>query len=104
MRKIPVLALGVLALLGACSYPSEHTSTVDSRPSFTVANAPAFSTFYVDGIYVGNANDLIGRSVRVEPGKHVVRVVSEGGKLLHEETVFVSGAAVRQIVFPEATR
>lgn len=95
---IPALAL----VLAACSNPHEVTRTVDSRPSLTVANAPAFATLSVDGVAVGKANDFIGRSIRVEPGKHVVRVYAEDGKLIHEETVFVSGAVVRQITLPEA--
>lgn len=95
---IPALALA----LAACSNPHEVTRTVDTRPSLTVANAPAFSTLAVDGIQMGKANDFIGRAIRVEPGKHVVRVYAENGKLIHEETVFVSGAVVRQITLPEA--
>lgn len=87
-------------LMTACSNPSEQTRTVDTRPSLTVANAPAFSTLSVDGIAVGRANDFVGTAVRVEPGKHVVRVFSEKGQLIHEETVFVSGAVTRQIVLP----
>lgn len=95
---IPALALA----LAACSHPNDATRTVDTRPSLTVANAPAFSTLSVDGIQVGKANDFIGRAIRVEPGKHVVRVHAEDGKLIHEETIFVSGAVVRQIALPEA--
>lgn len=103
MKTFKIAALGGLAcLMAACSNPIEQTRTVDSRPSFSVANAPAFSTFYVDGVYVGKANDFIGRAVRVEPGKHVVRIDSEDGKLLHQETVFVSGAVNREIVLPGA--
>lgn len=103
MRKIQIATLGAFAcLLAACSNPVEQTRTVDTRPSFSVANAPAFSTLYVDGVFVGKANDFVGRAVRVEPGKHVVRVNSEDGKLLHQETVFVSGAVNREIVLPGA--
>lgn len=96
------LIVAATLALAACNNPREVTRTVDSRPSLTVANAPAFATLSVDGIQVGKANDFVGRSVRVEPGKHVVRVYAEDGKLIHEETVFVSGSAVRQITLPEA--
>jgi len=105
MRKIHIATLGAFAcLLAACSNPVEQTRTVDSRPSVSVVNAPAFSTLHVDGVYVGKANDFVGRAVRVEPGKHVIRVDSEDGKLLHQETVFVSGAVNREIVLPGAIR
>jgi len=97
---IRILSVACLLALAACSNPVEQTRTVDTRPSLSVANAPAFSTLSVDGISVGKANDFIGRAVRVEPGKHVVRVYAEDGRLIHQETVFVSGAAVRQIVLP----
>ncbi|WP_337996647.1 hypothetical protein [Oleispirillum naphthae] len=99
IRMLSVLCVLVLA---ACANPVEQTRTVDTRPSLTVANAPAFSTFSVDGIGIGKANDFIGRAIRVEPGRHVVRVFAEDGRLIHEETVFVSGAVVRRIVLPGA--
>ena len=53
MRKIHIATLAAFAcLLAACSNPIEQTRTVDTRPSFSVANAPAFASFYVDGVYV----------------------------------------------------
>ncbi len=98
---IPALMLG----LAACTYPHEQVRTVDSRPSLVVVNAPPFSTLAVDGIVLGQANDYAAdKAIRVEPGRHVVRVFSEDQRMIHEETVFVSGAVVRQITLPEGKK
>ncbi len=97
---IRILSVICVLVLAACSNPEEQTRTVDTRPSLTIANAPAFSTFSVDDVGIGKANDFVGRAIRVEPGRHIVRVFAEDGRLIHEETVFVSGAVVRQIVLP----
>lgn len=96
-RLVPV---ALLLLTAACSNPEEQVRTVDSRPGLTVANAPAFSDLLVDGIAVGKANEFVTRASLVEPGRHVISIRAENGAIVHQETIFVSGAVIRRISLP----
>jgi len=101
MIKKILMTCGVVVLLAACSDPITTTHTVDSRPSVVVMNAPAESTFSVDGIAIGKVNE--SQSALVEPGKHVIKVYNKLGTLIHSEKFFVSGSVLHKIVLPRKT-
>lgn len=98
MIKKVLMTCGLVVLLSACTNPVTTTSTVDSRPSVVVMNAPAESTFSLDGISIGKVNER--ESVLIEPGKHVIKVYNKLGSMIHSEKFFVSGSVLHKISLP----
>lgn len=95
MRILGVLMLVVF--LGACQLPSEHVVISDSSAglSFRVpADSDAAYEVYVDGLLMGKARDFReGEAIlKVLPGSHVVKIVSNGQVVMEDKVYVASGA------------
>lgn len=93
---ITVLVMASVLTLAACvQMPTEKQGTSDLRPqiSFSVdaTNERTMnSRVYVDGIEVGSASEFVHgvNSLKILPGTHLIKVVSNGETLL-EERVYI---------------
>ncbi len=86
------------ALLQGCSYPdAAQIEQKDNRPAIGISGAPSGAMLYVDGLEMGLANQWDGKKtvLLVESGTHLVEVKSASGKVLHSETIFLSGSTTK---------
>ena len=92
MKKSLCLILVVLLLAAGCmSMPETRVETTDTRPQIAIKGAPQNSVLLVDGLRMGMASHYNGNPniLRIEPGTHVISIVSETGALLHKQKVFL---------------
>lgn len=95
MRILSVLML--VALISACQLPSEQAVISDSSAglSFRVmAEQNAGYEIYVDGLLMGQAHEFKeGEAIlKVLPGSHVIKVISNGQVVMEEKVYVASGA------------
>lgn len=84
------------ALTGCVQMPTEKQTIADMRPSISfklTSDDTAKATVFVDGIEVGTVgNYLQGKdAVRILPGTHEIRVISNNKVLLHEKVYLSDG-------------
>ena len=94
MRSLSI-ALFALLFVAACTYPKpSQIEQQDKRPAIGVSGAPADAALYVDGLDMGLASQFDGKTnvLLVESGSHLIEVKSADGRVLHSETVFLSGS------------
>lgn len=92
MKKFLCLGLAFFMLMTGCiSMPETRVETTDSRPQIAIKGAPLNSVLLVDGLRIGMASYYNGNPniLRIEPGTHVISIVSETGALLHKQKVFL---------------
>ena len=92
MKKLLCLILFIFLWTAGCiSMPETRVETTDTRPQIVIKGAPQNSVLLVDGLKMGRANDFNGNPhvLRIEPGTHVISIVSELGSLLHRQKVFL---------------
>lgn len=95
MKTVLMILVLVTALAG-CSLPSTTVRSVDSRPSISIAGAPADALLLVDGVLVGKAARYDGEPnlLLVEPGTHRI-VIQQGGAVLYDQHLFVDSETKR---------
>jgi len=92
MKKLLFLTLLVLfGAVGCSSLPETRVETTDTRPQLLIKGAPENSVLLVDGLRMGKANDFNGdpNILRVEPGTHVISIVSATGSTILTQRVFL---------------
>lgn len=92
MKKFLYLILVFFLLTAGCiSMPETRVETTDTRPQIVIKGAPKNSVLLVDGLRMGMASDYNGKPhvLRIEPGTHVISIVSEMGSVLHKQKVFM---------------
>ncbi|MEO8118456.1 MAG: hypothetical protein ABI606_03940 [Rhodoferax sp.] len=99
-----LLAIALTSLLGCVQYPTEHKSVVDLRPQisfrFNLADARMNEArILIDGLDSGRMGDFIDGqgSLRVLPGTHAVRIVSDTGVLV-DERVYLGDGVTRPFI------
>lgn len=95
MRILSVIVLAIL--VSACQMPSEQVVISDSSAglSFRVmADKRAVYDIYVDGLLMGQAREFKeGEAIlKVLPGSHVIKVISNGQVVMEEKVYVASGA------------
>lgn len=95
MRILSAVAL--VLFLGACQMPTEQVVIGDNSAglSFRLAgDTNAVYEVYVDGLLMGKAREFReGEAIlRVLPGSHVVKVVSNGQVVMEDKLYVASGA------------
>ena len=92
MKKSLCLILVIFLIAAGCiSMPETRVEITDSRPQIIIKGAPQNSVLLVDGLRMGRATDYNGdpNVLRIEPGTHVISIVSETGSVLHKQRVFL---------------
>ncbi len=92
MKKLLCLVLVLFMLMVGCiSMPETRVETTDTRPQIIIKGAPQNSVLLVDGLRMGRASDYNGNPnvLRIEPGTHVISIVSETGSVLHKQKIFL---------------
>lgn len=86
-----IAGLVLVVGLTACSYPVTQTKAVDARPTLSIDGAPQGSQLLIDGLVIGAADAYRSgkKSLRLQPGTHLVRV-EHAGQVLLEEKVYLS--------------
>lgn len=94
--KTALMILALATTLVGCSLPSTTVRSVDSRPSISIAGAPADALLLVDGVLVGKAASYDGEPnlLLVEPGTHRI-VIQQGGAVLYDQRLFVDSETKR---------
>lgn len=89
--KYVLLVMPLISILVGCALPETTVTTVDTRPSIEIKNAPAGSTLYLDGVGIGPAPDYDGDPtvLMVEPGTHLVEIRSPGGDVVFSRKIYV---------------
>ena len=93
-----ILSVFVLVFwLGACQMPSEEAVISDSSAGISfriVPDTQQVYEVYVDGLLMGNARDYReGKAIlKILPGSHVIKVVSNGAVVMEQKLYVASGA------------
>lgn len=94
-------ALGAVAVLAGCAYPTETARTIDNRPQimFKTTHDSDRMVVYVDGIQNGVvSNYLDGKAaLRVLPGTHTITIKMPDGSV-NTQKVFVTDGVTKTIV------
>jgi len=85
---------------GGCvqNYPTREAMQGASAGMLKLRNAPADARLIVDGRDLGPVSAL-GGGAALTPGRHEV-VVSQGGRVLHAQTVIVAAGTQAVVVLP----
>jgi hypothetical protein len=94
MKKMILFMLMIVTcILCSCSMPSTSVRTVDDRPTLAFRGVPEGALLFVDDLNMGAAGQYDGelKALKVEPGTHVVRIIS-GNEVLYEQRVFLESS------------
>lgn len=95
MNRLILILSCAMALTG-CSLPTTTVRSADTRPSISIAGAPAGATLLVDGRLIGKAADYDGdpQVLLLEPGTHRI-TVEQGGAVVYDQLIFVDSESKR---------
>nr|MCB7500880.1 hypothetical protein [Enterobacter roggenkampii] len=95
---LTVLCAALVAAGCVQNYPAREAVQGAPAGTLKLRNAPADARLIVDGRDLGPVGAL-GGAAALTPGRHEI-VVSQGGRILHAQTVIVAAGAQAVVVLP----